>query len=261
MKKFNFSSLSKFMTKNSASILTGLGVAGLIATAILAIKATPKAIDMIDEAEFEKCNETEDDEAILTKKEVVKAAWKCYIPTVITGACSIACIIGSNSVNIKRNAALGAAYELSRVALQEYKNKVVETVGEETGKKIERSVVKDKMDRKVSDKDSDKTVVIMDNNDILCYDVMNDRYFPSNANKIKDAVSEANIRLSNEDYISLNDFYDELGIHHTGMGDELGWNIRDGKIRLHLDAVLSPEGKPCLSMDLQDPPKYKYDAY
>ena len=71
MKKFNFSSISNFMTKNSASILTGLGVAGLIATAILAIKATPKAIDMIDEAEFEKCNETDDDEAVLTKKEVV----------------------------------------------------------------------------------------------------------------------------------------------------------------------------------------------
>lgn len=81
-------STGQIMKKHSPEILTGIGVAGMVATTIMAVKATPKAILLINEKEVELRAEK------LTKKEVVQTVWKCYIPAAVTGVASIACIIG-----------------------------------------------------------------------------------------------------------------------------------------------------------------------
>ena len=55
MNKQNVSGLVKnlrtAMEKHSPEILTGIGIAGMLTTTILAVKATPKAIRIIEEME------------------------------------------------------------------------------------------------------------------------------------------------------------------------------------------------------------------
>ena len=128
MKKFDFAkavnSAKAAISKHSPEILVGVGIAGMLTTVVLAVKATPKALTLIEE----KKEEQEVDE--LTPVETIKATWKCYIPAAVTCVASTACIIGASAVNAKRNAALATAYTLSETALKEYKAKVVETIGE-----------------------------------------------------------------------------------------------------------------------------------
>ena len=134
------SNIQTTMIRRSPEILTGIGIAGLVTTTIFAVKATPKALDLIAKAEEEKQEE-------LTKLEAVKVAWKPYIPAAISGATSIACLIGATSVNAKRNAALAAAYKLSETALVEYKDKVIETIGEKKEKTIREEISKDRLEK------------------------------------------------------------------------------------------------------------------
>ena len=110
--------------KHSPEILTGVGIAGMITTTVMAVRATPKAIQLLDE---EKRRQQADK---LEPMDVVKTAWKCYIPAAVTGTVSVACLIGASSVNARRNAALTAAYTISESTLRDYQKKVVETIGE-----------------------------------------------------------------------------------------------------------------------------------
>lgn len=144
--------------KRSPEILLGIGIASGITTTILAVKATPKALQLIEDAKFEKAttwNEEHQDAHVravsekLTKPEIVKIVWKCYIPAAISGAASIACLLGSHSVNAKRNAALATAYKLSETALNEYREKVVEEIGEEKEKVIRDKVAQKHLDEKL----------------------------------------------------------------------------------------------------------------
>ena len=102
-----FKSVKSNVSKHSPEILTGIGIAGMISTTILAVKATPRALDLIAKAEDEKFDNGHGSK--LTNIEVVKVAWKPYIPATITGTVSIACLIGASSVNARRNAALYSA--------------------------------------------------------------------------------------------------------------------------------------------------------
>ena len=104
-----FKSLKRSTSKYSPQILTGLGIAGVVTTTVLAIKATPKAVKLVEEEAYERKEE-------LTPMEVVKVTWKCYIPTAVSMATSIVCILFANSAHAKRNAALAAAYKISETA-------------------------------------------------------------------------------------------------------------------------------------------------
>ena len=122
-------SVSTLIAKNSPTILTGLSVTGLISTAILAVEATPKAVQILEHKyrEDESINESMEDEkgtysfavAVepLTKLEVIKLTWKCYIPAAVIGAVTIGCIVSANTINLRRNAALAGLYSLSDTCL------------------------------------------------------------------------------------------------------------------------------------------------
>ena len=135
-----FREIPKVFKKHSPEILTGIGIAGMIFTTISAVRATPKALQLVDEREIK-------DGKRLTNSEIVKTTWKCYIPTAVTGICSIGCLIGASSVNVRRNAALATAYTISETALKEYKEKAVEVVGEKKEQAIRDAVAKDKLEK------------------------------------------------------------------------------------------------------------------
>lgn len=130
-----------FIKKNGATILTCLGAAGVIATAVTAVKATPKAMFLLNEARKEKGEP-------LTKLEVVKVAGPLYIPSILIGVSSIACIVGSNVLNKQKQAALVSAYTMLDQSYKEYKNKVIELYGDETDKAVEEELVKEHCPRR-----------------------------------------------------------------------------------------------------------------
>ena len=261
--------IQKVLTRKSPEILTGIGIAGVITTTVLAVKVTPKALQLIDEAERKKAvawnNENPDydngaDRIKLTKTETVKAAWKPYIPAVVTGVCSVACIIGANSVHLRRNAALATAYQLSTTAFNEYKEKVVETIGEKKEKVVRQNIAKDKVEKNPVSKTE---VFVTGNGTSLFYDPLSGRYFESDMNKVEKAVNNLNWSMNNgnEPYISLTQLYDELGLSHTGVSDEIGWKVEDGNIELAVSAQVADDGRPCLVMDFLRAPEYGYDRY
>lgn len=238
----------KVTIKHSPEILTGLGVAGMLTTTVLAVKATPKAIRLIDEAQ--KCSEEE-----LTKVEKIKVAWKPYIPAAIMGVVSTTCLIGASSVSSRRNAALATAYKLSETALTEYKEKVIETIGER-----KEEVIKDKLakDRIEENPPSNNQVLITDKGNTLCYDHLSSRYFNSDIDKIKKAVNELNRRMLTEMYISLNEFYDAIGLPQNALGSIVGWNIDDGLIDIYFSSQITEDDRPCAVIEYERAPKYDY---
>lgn len=250
------------LVEHSPEILTGLGIAGMWTAIIFTAKATPKALILLQDAEIKKINDQEmegkdPDEIVrdLTPFEVVKATWKCYIPPVLMAGVSTACLIGGNSVNLKRNAALATAYTLSETALKEYQEKVIETIGEKKEQVIHEAIAKDKVEK---DPVTKREVIITGNGTTRCYDAISGRYFESNVQNIRTAESTLNKRLINEMYVSLNDFYWEIGLDSTELGDELGWKVENGGVDLNLSSHLCDDGIPCLVVDYRIAPKYCY---
>ncbi len=239
-------------TKHSPEILTGLGITGMFSMTVMAVKATPKAMRLIEEKKREEQVDA------LSVGETIKVAWKPYIPVALTGIFSTACLIGANSVNSRRNAALAAAYKLSETAISEYKSKVVETIGEKKEKAIRDKVAEDRVK---SDPVTKKEVFITNKGKTLCYDYQSGRYFESDIDEVKKVENKLNKRMLNEMYVSLNDFYEELGLEPSDIGSKMGWNIDMGMIEMDFSSQLSDDGRPCLVIDFNIPPKYGYSKF
>lgn len=252
MNKPNLSAMMKSiqttLTKYSPEILTGIGVAGLLTTTVLAVKATPKALMLIEDAEYEKGEP-------LTATEKVKAAWKPYVPAAVTAVASTACIVGASTVNAKRNAALATAFTLSETAMKEYQAKVVETIGEKKEQVVRDAVAKERIER---DPVVNHEVIITEKGNTLCYDVVSGRYFKSDIDKIKKAVNDLNARMLSEMYISLNEFYWEVGLETTALGDQLGWNINEGLIDVKFSSQIAKNDEPCIVVDYHIAPRYDF---
>lgn len=256
MKKSNITKFIKNMqfvlSKHSPEILTGLGIAGMITTTVLAVKATPKALKEIEDYEDTVLCDHEK----IKPMDAVKITWKHYIPAAITGTVSIACLVGASSVNVRRNAALATAYKLSETALTEYKSKVVETIGEKKERVIKDAIAKDKIEKNPV---TQQNVIVTGKGETLCYDELFGRYFTSDIDKLKKIENELNRRMRDEMYISLNEFYYEVGLDGVKAGDDIGWNIDRGYIELDFSSQLSTDGRPCLVVRFSEPPRYDYD--
>lgn len=259
--KLNLSKVAKNMQhtlgKYSPQILTGIGVAGMITTVVLAVKATPKALELIEDRKEEL------DAGKLTVVDTVKAAWKPYVPAAVTGVLSTVCIIGGNAVGTRRTAALAAAYKISETALHEYKDTIVETVGEEKAKEVKEKIAQNKLDKNPV---VEKQIIVTNKGTFLCYDSLSGRYFQSDIETIRKAQNDINDYLFSEDYASLNMFYDFLGLEHTRLGAELGWKIDSGTLQIEFDSTLASDksqgiapGTPCLVLDYNVAPKYEFD--
>ena len=254
----NTSNINGFMhkvgrgfSKHSPGILTGLGIAGSVTALVLAVVATPKAIKLIQKKE----NEIDAD---LTPKEIVQTTWKCYIPAAVTEAASIACIVGASATNYRRNAALAAAYSLSETALREYREKVVDVIGEKKEQAVRDAIHYDHIEKNPP---KNNEVIVTGKGEALCYEPISGRYFKSDIDKVRKAVINLNERMINgsEMYVSLNDYFYELGLPPTSViGDGLGWNVNRGKIEVSYSSILAEDGTPCLVIEILNAPMYDY---
>lgn len=245
----SFLSLKTAIKKHSPEILTGIGIAGMITTTVMAVRATPKALILIEERKEEIGAEK------LEAMDMVKTTWACYIPAAITGTLSVACLIGASSVNARRNAALATAYTLSESALKDYQGKVIEMFGEKKNEAVKDAVAKDKVEKNPV---VTREVIITEKGNTLCYDSISGRYFKSDIEKIKKAECELNRQMLDDMYVSLNDFYYEIGLDNVKLGDELGWNVDSGYIDLSFSSQLASDGTPCLVIDYSVAPRYDY---
>ena len=246
-------SAERVLTKYSPGILTGIGIAGMIGATFMAVKATPKALYLIET----KKEEAEVEE--LTPVETIKTCWKCYIPATLTTVLSAVCLIGASTVSAKRNAALATAYSISEAALREYQEKVVEVVGEKKEKAVRDAVAKDQIDRDPVTKS--EVVIIDSNSNTLCYEPLSGRYFKSTIDKIKKAEIKLDRQMIQEMYVSLNDFYWEIGLDGTDLGDKMGWNLSKGYMDLSFSSQLADDGTPCAVIVYGIPPVYDYQNY
>lgn len=242
-------SLKTAIKKHSPEILTGIGIAGMITTTVMAVRATPKALILIEERKEEIGAEK------LEAMDMVKTTWACYIPAAITGTLSVACLIGASSVNARRNAALATAYTLSESALKDYQGKVIEMFGEKKNEAVKDAIAKDKVEKNPV---VTREVIITEKGNTLCYDAISGRYFKSDIEKIKKAECELNRQMLDDMYVSLNDFYYEIGLDSVKLGDELGWNVDSGYIDLSFSSQLASDGTPCLVIDYSVAPRYDY---
>ena len=104
-------------------------------------------------------------------------------------------------------------------------------------------------------------VVITGTGDFLCMDYYSKRYFKSSRNHLEKVVNKLNRHMLNNEYVSLNDFYDEVGLSHTPIGDELGWRIDRGYFDLELGTQMASNDEPCIVVNFTKAPDYNYSTF
>jgi hypothetical protein len=197
-----------FIKKNASIILTTVGGAGVVITSVMAVKATPKALKALEQATDEKGDD-------LTKTEAIIVAGPAYIPAIVTGVSTIACIFGANALNKRQQASLMSAYALVNNSYKEYRGKVQELYGEDANDNVQTEIAKDKYD---------KSEVTNTDGEELFYDEFSGRYFTSTLYKLQHAEYQLNRDLVMMDCVDLNSYYHYLGLPTIDGGDELGWS-------------------------------------
>lgn len=246
-------SSKKKLTENAPEVLIGMGLAGMLTSTVMAVKATPKAMKIIEEEE-DYLNRD------LSTAEKVKLAWKPYVPAAIGYCASAALIIKANNVNNARSAMFAGAYKLSERALLDYKDKVIETIGEEKEREISDKVMRDKV-REPRPTSYHANEVIYGTGQCLCYDPISGRYFNSDMDKIRKIENDLNYRLMKENMVSLNEFYTELGMECSDMGFKYGWNIDEGLIEVRFTSTITDDNKLCLVVSFARSPRLDFDKW
>lgn len=235
-------------------ILTGLGVAGLISTVVLAVRATPAAmVEVYNEMEARDVavENVEGAEPIpLTMFDYIKVGWKPYIPAITVGILTGACIVGAQSVNAKRQALLISAYSVSDQAFKEYRAKVVEQLGETKDQKVYDGIAADKL---AQTGDESKTVVVGDGK-ILVFDAHTGQFFDSSIQDIKRAVNELNAEIINNGYASQNDFHSLVGLKRVKDGDDFGWST-DKLLEIMYTSMVTDDDRTALVLNYRSSPK------
>lgn len=205
---------AKFLRKHGGTILAVAASVGVVATAIETGRASTKAQKIIEKNTIAIDCENYGKSCYTTKQKVLDC-WKAYVPAVILGGGTIACILGSNALNKKQIASLTAAYMALGKTYQEYRRQVAEQIGVEE----EKDIFKDTQDVLET-----PTPAGTDEEKLLCYEPISKRYFHATETELMDAFYNVNRNFALNGEVSLNDFYSFLpGLDFTPEGDMLGW--------------------------------------
>lgn len=276
----------RMVEKESPVILAGIGIGSFVGCAFMAVKATPKAIELLDQTanqkyvdqtssqpeEYETYSEWlgADEESsfiqpsayfeVLTPVEIVKATWKAYIPAVGLGVLGIVCIVASTKISTGRNVALAGATSIAEKTLYDYQQKVIDILGKEKSNEIRDQIAKDHI------QEIDTIHASGVKNEVVCergtgntwiYDPITDRKWKSDLETVRAAMNDFNHDLIGGIYGTLNDWYYCLGIKGTTIGDDLGW-CSDKLLDIRFAAMVLDNGEPAIVLDYETLPNSKF---
>ena len=237
--------------KHSPEILAGVGVVGVVASTVMACKATMKLNDILEESketrdkireveanpryEEQYSHEDAKKDLVINYTQTAMKVAKLYAPAVILGSASLGCLLASNDILRKRNAALSAAYMTVDKSFKEYRQRVVDRFGEEVEKEIRYNIKAEEVTSTVVAEDGSETTVTetvktMDPNLYSDYAKFFDEASPYwqkdpeyNFMFLKSQQQYANDLLKARGRLFLNEVYEMLGIEKTKAGQIVGW--------------------------------------
>lgn len=238
------------LKKHSPEILAVAGVAGVVASTVMACKATTKAhviteelaanVEMIHQAAEVADAETYTEEDM--KKDTVivytQAAMKyikLYGPSVLLGVVSLGALLSSNHILRKRNIALAAAFASVDKSFKEYRGRVVNRFGEALDKELRFNIKAKEVEETVVNEDGTeetvtRTVNVVDPNELSDFARIFDEYNELwtkdpeyNLMLLKSQQALANEKLKRRGYLFLNEVYEMIGFKKTVAGQIAGW--------------------------------------
>lgn len=263
--RFVSTSLLK-INKNSPTILAGVAVAGVVTTAVLAVRGSKK-IDPIVLEHRNKINEIregEEQEKSEVNREVAKTYFltslkiaNAYLPAALSGAATIACIVGGTHISNKRYLAMSAAYKGIESSFAEYRKRIEENFEKEA---IEKALNDQKYEVEMVDEESGHRRTVRTNNFgfgspyARVFDHYNFNWSSSmdqNDLWLKSIQSYMNDTLKIQGHVVLNDVYKALGFSPTPEGYVVGWvwqgngdNFIDFGLDRYLDTATVETGVP-----------------
>lgn len=248
----------------NTTLLSCAAALGVIATAVTVGQATPKALEKI---KTDSRHNHDGDPYAYTNKEAFKSAWKFYIPSVVAGTTTIICIFGANILSRRQQAAISSAYALLNSSYQEYKDKLKELYGEEAHQKIVDAIAAEKSkDTYISASGMlGRSSLVFEERDPdsvrLFYDSFSKRYFESSVPQVLEAEYHLNRNRSLGMEVSVNDFYDFLGLELIDGGDELRWFWCDeiGWVDFSHRKTVLDDGLEVYIIDIVFPPRLATD--
>jgi hypothetical protein len=245
----------KAVADNAPAILTAIGVTGTITTAVLASKASFKAAEVLREMrETEFTSPASGEKLEVDFKTAVINTWQLYVPAVGTGIITVACMIAANHIGTRRAAALASAYTVSRDLFKEYKDKVIEKLGEDKEQEVRDEIAQDRLSK---ESPSSAEIFVVGEGEVLCYDMHSGRYFKSSLEGIKKAENDTNYQILRDNYASLTEFWDRVGLPQTSESDEIGWTT-DSKLEIEYSGIIGENGKPCIAISFTTIPVRGY---
>lgn len=247
------SKTQKFTIDNSPVLLAGIGTLGVLGVAFLTGRASFKAADIIAQEEHRRLHSTAtEDHEPFTKKDKLKLVWTLYLPPAGVLVMTCGAILGSNRISTTRGAAMASAFAISERAFSDYKDKVVEKIGETKSNQVKDAVAQDRVTH--NPPTDDNVIIVTNGAGQLFQDSWSGRYFRHEMEDVRRAVNELNHQVNIHGYATLSDFYDLLGLSHTKESDELGWNA-DGLLDVYFAAVMHDDGKqPVMAMEYRAVP-------
>lgn len=235
----------KLANKNAPVLLAGIAIGGVGLSVYLAIKATPKAMVDIENKQEELDEEASShglEASLMTKPQMIKIAWKRYIPTMIVAGGTVAAIACGTSISVKRQATMAAAYALSASELASIKSATNEVLTTKKRDDVYTRAAEKQLERQTADCEVPRTVVSTTYGDQLFVEGITGQRFRSCAEKIRQAANDLNARMiDGENSATVNEWLYTLGVD-SGLntdnvaGYSLEWNpSKYGYARSHVE--------------------------
>lgn len=267
--------------EHSPAILVGTGLVCLVSAGVMAVRATPTAVRLMDDRAAEmyndytdicKHNDEEpkiwadwlavDDGKTITElpayypsvyfhrlgfKEVVKSTWKCYIPSAVTAGLGIACVIGGLRISGARTAAMAGIAGAAEKKLERYQEAVEKIIDEEQAKSVAEEVTKQEMEEACDISVPGEIMTCSVNGPDLVFEPLTGRFFRSDRELIRGAINDFNHDLIGGVWMDLNEWFTYLGIPGVETGEMLGWN-NDRLLDIRISSLVAPNGEPALAL-------------
>ena len=241
------------LQKHSPEILVVAGCVGMVASTILACKATTKVNPVLDKAkkDISIIHETADrkqlsdgtpyteenkkkDLTITYAKTGVELA-KLYGPAIGVGALGLTCTLSAFGILHKRNVGLAAAYAAVDTSFKEYRGRVVERFGKELDHELKYNIKAKEVEEIVVDENGEqktekKTINVANPGRGSMYARFFDEtseYWEKNAEYnrlfLLQTQNYMNEKLQRQGHLFLNEVHDALGLTRTQYGNVVGW--------------------------------------